>query len=129
MDTEEFGERGRNRTFNLLIKSQLLCQLSYAPTLFRRVTWKAKSDYNKTPLAVSEIPFTHLPPKRKSGGSLPIMAAINNLWLEVERHSTADRARTLHQVQRSAISSYHRHVALGEQILHVHQSLHPARKE
>jgi hypothetical protein len=29
------GERGRNRTFNLLIKSQLLCQLSYAPTLFR----------------------------------------------------------------------------------------------
>jgi hypothetical protein len=29
--TEDFGERGRNRTFNLLIKSQLLCQLSYAP--------------------------------------------------------------------------------------------------
>ena len=27
------GERGRNRTYNLLIKSQLLCQLSYAPTL------------------------------------------------------------------------------------------------
>src|SRR5579859_5370278 len=28
------GERGRNRTFNLLIKSQLLCQLSYAPTAY-----------------------------------------------------------------------------------------------
>ena len=28
---EKSGERGRNRTFNLLIKSQLLCQLSYAP--------------------------------------------------------------------------------------------------
>ena len=28
------GERGRNRTFNLLIKSQLLCQLSYAPEPF-----------------------------------------------------------------------------------------------
>ncbi len=27
-----FGERGRNRTYNLLIKSQLLCQLSYAST-------------------------------------------------------------------------------------------------
>ncbi len=26
------GERGRNRTYNLLIKSQLLCQLSYAPS-------------------------------------------------------------------------------------------------
>ena len=28
---DSIGERGRNRTFNLLIKSQLLCQLSYAP--------------------------------------------------------------------------------------------------
>ena len=28
---KKIGERGRNRTFNLLIKSQLLCQLSYAP--------------------------------------------------------------------------------------------------
>src|SRR5579871_6365846 len=25
------GERGRNRTYNLVIKSHLLCQLSYAP--------------------------------------------------------------------------------------------------
>jgi hypothetical protein len=30
------GERGRNRTFNLLIKSQLLCQLSYAPLPWNR---------------------------------------------------------------------------------------------
>jgi hypothetical protein len=30
---EKSGERGRNRTYNLLIKSQLLCQLSYAPLL------------------------------------------------------------------------------------------------
>jgi hypothetical protein len=30
-ETRDVGERGRNRTFNLLIKSQLLCQLSYAP--------------------------------------------------------------------------------------------------
>jgi len=30
------GERGRNRTFNLLIKSQLLCQLSYAPLLWNQ---------------------------------------------------------------------------------------------
>ena len=29
-----FGERGGNRTCNLLIKSQLLCQLSYAPDFF-----------------------------------------------------------------------------------------------
>ena len=28
---EKSGERGRNRTFNLVIKSHLLCQLSYAP--------------------------------------------------------------------------------------------------
>ena len=30
---ESSGERGGNRTFNLLIKSQLLCQLSYAPEI------------------------------------------------------------------------------------------------
>ena len=30
----EGGERGRNRTFNLWIKSPLLCQLSYAPPVF-----------------------------------------------------------------------------------------------
>ena len=40
--TEKSGERGRNRTFNLLIKSQLLCQLSYAPTLSVETSWKAK---------------------------------------------------------------------------------------
>lgn len=32
------GEPGRNRTFNLLIKSQLLCQLSYAPFLIVLLT-------------------------------------------------------------------------------------------
>ena len=31
VDPNKAGERGRNRTYNLLIKSQLLCQLSYAP--------------------------------------------------------------------------------------------------
>ncbi len=35
------GERGRNRTFNLLIKSQLLCQLSYAPFKDLRVKQSA----------------------------------------------------------------------------------------
>src|ERR1019366_7873560 len=37
------GERGRNRTYNLLIKSQLLCQLSYAPTANGEV--RTTSDY------------------------------------------------------------------------------------
>ena len=33
------GERGRNRTSNPLIKSQLLCQLSYAPRVMQNFTW------------------------------------------------------------------------------------------
>jgi integrase len=41
---EKVGERGRNRTFNLLIKSQLLCQLSYAPE--RENCGKVNSDYS-----------------------------------------------------------------------------------
>ncbi len=36
LDSKGVGERGRNRTFNLLIKSQLLCQLSYAPEQEKR---------------------------------------------------------------------------------------------
>src|SRR3954468_12496795 len=37
------GERGRNRTYNLLIKSQLLCQLSYAPTCCGRNAGRQKN--------------------------------------------------------------------------------------
>ncbi len=43
---EKGGERGRNRTYNLLIKSQLLCQLSYAPECgsnLRVVEWPCQS--------------------------------------------------------------------------------------
>ena len=40
-----YGERGRNRTFNLLIKSQLLCQLSYAPAC-EETLQKGKRNYN-----------------------------------------------------------------------------------
>ena len=45
------GERGRNRTFNLLIKSQLLCQLSYAP--FRQFRWKQELEWTAPYLAVT----------------------------------------------------------------------------
>jgi hypothetical protein len=33
--TDYSGERGRNRTYNLVIKSHLLCQLSYAPVRYQ----------------------------------------------------------------------------------------------
>jgi hypothetical protein len=39
------GERGRNRTFNLLIKSQLLCQLSYAPACLFIDCWSSHSSW------------------------------------------------------------------------------------
>jgi hypothetical protein len=41
-EVEDDGERGRNRTYNLLIKSQLLCQLSYAPFNDLRTTRRAR---------------------------------------------------------------------------------------
>jgi hypothetical protein len=44
------GERGRNRTFNLLIKSQLLCQLSYAPLLWNR----SDEDIKRSNLSVTQ---------------------------------------------------------------------------
>ncbi len=41
------GERGRNRTYNLVIKSHLLCQLSYAPVRMvgRRMTGMRYENY------------------------------------------------------------------------------------
>ena len=39
------GERGRNRTFNLLIKSQLLCQLSYAPSYGKETGEASRRDF------------------------------------------------------------------------------------
>ena len=46
-ENKEVGERGRNRTFNLLIKSQLLCQLSYAPFThpFEQIYQKPQSNW------------------------------------------------------------------------------------
>src|SRR5580700_8548466 len=40
---ESGGERGRNRTYNLVIKSHLLCQLSYAPV---RLGWSAELKFS-----------------------------------------------------------------------------------
>ena len=45
------GERGRNRTFNLLIKSQLLCQLSYAPFDNLRLSASLVLHYRAVPIA------------------------------------------------------------------------------
>ncbi len=52
---EKDGERGRNRTFNLLIKSQLLCQLSYAPTMGNSSVGQTKIIASRRCKAVSRI--------------------------------------------------------------------------
>ena len=54
------GERGQNRTVNLLIKSQLLCQLSYAPTLGDK-----QSFYSTTPPRASPTSKSGMIPVRK----------------------------------------------------------------
>ena len=58
-----YGERGRNRTYNLLIKSQLLCQLSYAPA---REIWHlaplAQAPKNSIANRVRLSPGAHLNP-------------------------------------------------------------------
>ena len=51
-----FGEPGRNRTFNQQIKSLLLCQLSYGPTLECEVG-SAKCQVCGAPSTVDSCPF------------------------------------------------------------------------
>src|ERR1017187_8559261 len=43
------GERGRNRTYNLVIKSHLLCQLSYAPAVEKRNFREARDELKLRP--------------------------------------------------------------------------------
>src|SRR5437016_11155166 len=91
---ERDGERGRNRTFNLLIKSQLLCQLSYAPSsgwqgllagvveflcavdrpirraISRKSTWRAKTHTNlrtRKPATCASLPAAPPIPAKSFG--------------------------------------------------------------
>ena len=47
------GERGRNRTFNMRIKSPLLYQLSYAPT---KSAYQINAKLGKLALEPSKVP-------------------------------------------------------------------------
>jgi hypothetical protein len=46
---QAIGERGRNRTYNLVIKSHLLCQLSYAPVSVGKAAEKTATLNNIAP--------------------------------------------------------------------------------
>ncbi len=50
------GERGRNRTYNLLIKSQLLCQLSYAsPNRYSNIRNPISAELSPSPNPANTI--------------------------------------------------------------------------
>jgi hypothetical protein len=59
IDNQRNGERGRNRTYNLLIKSQLLCQLSYAPFNDLGDCWRdfARSLFSAPSLYLAQLRF------------------------------------------------------------------------
>jgi hypothetical protein len=50
------GERGRNRTYNLVIKSHLLCQLSYAPAEGLPATWQRRPHEKRAARQLRIIP-------------------------------------------------------------------------
>src|SRR5579862_1831185 len=92
------GERGRNRTFNLLIKSQLLCQLSYAPTVGIWLVGRTK--------IIASIDAFSLGAKRSAGGavlvvildkrSTSVLCAVKDLG----ESRDAARARDFHLISR-----------------------------
>jgi hypothetical protein len=74
------GERGRTRTFNLLIKSQLLCQLSYAPTLDRTAfivvegPWRTTGGQGKTVgVKRTQAVYTKLEKRRNHSRLVPCL--------------------------------------------------------
>jgi len=74
------GERGRNRTYNLLIKSQLLCQLSYAPAREVPCSWRdsrlAKNQYNISRAVVTPpLPIARPAATRRQSVRCPAVSA------------------------------------------------------
>ncbi len=84
------GERGRNRTFNLLIKSQLLCQLSYAPTVCRKAQRKTGIRKRKA----SQRCATTSVAKRRTSINRRAETGANGPWAAVCRPYGAGRCFT-----------------------------------
>jgi hypothetical protein len=74
-DIEKIGERGRNRTFNLLIKSQLLCQLSYAPFSCGEIEEGTSTEDRNASLSQAVFPLSGISALGPPGGNYaPIVA-------------------------------------------------------
>jgi hypothetical protein len=88
------GERGRNRTYNLLIKSQLLCQLSYAPGNGPRIRPAAESSRGGASpfLILSKVRRLHNSPSRVPACSIASEVGATHLGLR-PRLPRPDRER------------------------------------
>ena len=83
------GERGRNRTYNLLIKSQLLCQLSYAPFWVTVARGMCASPAGGEVRADDAATTLQIPAMQESVLSLAVREGVTN----VVRHANAHNCR------------------------------------
>ena len=111
------GGRGRNRTYNLSVKSRMLCQLSYASTLRRRKYTAG--------LMMGSARFRERPLKNIAQNLLENSGcARGNRASEREGKATLNAAFRLGEIERAAILCNEGTVALREQIANIDQGLH-----
>ena len=110
----KFGGRGRNRTFNLSIKSRMLCQLSYASWRGDRAEAiePARPNRNAINARISQSRFAFC--------GLPAA-------LERKCQATSHKTRRLRKIQRLAIDDINRSIPLRQNILHHKFQLQPIR--
>ena len=120
------GGRGRNRTYNLSVKSRMLCQLSYASmplvkTVQRRGlhTASARRDFLLLFEKYITVARSFQNPRERR------LPASGNL--KIERQAGADRALVLSEDQQRAVAQQTRTIALRKQIAHIEHGFEAAR--
>jgi hypothetical protein len=98
-----YGGRGRNRTYNLSIKSRMLCQLSYASEGCARIGDPVKPDRSACVFLTRFKKYITLCEPFDSKQTLP---------LEGKGQSAFDSARCLREVENAAIAGHKRPIAL-----------------
>lgn len=116
-----YGGRGRNRTYNLSVKSRMLCQLSYASTCAGR---EISAELTMGERSFSERPFRNIAQKSRS----KFLRCAARSVSEREGKTALNTALSLSKIERTAILCEERTVALCQQITHVNQRFYSIRQ-
>src|SRR5208282_1452834 len=116
------GGRGRNRTYNLSVKSRMLCQLSYASRQLE------KPCGGRIEARIEQVKYSLLLEKYSIGErGIESRDRVVKRGLEGEGQPRADASLVLRKDEDRAVAQQVRSIALCEHVSHVEQSFNSAR--